>query len=621
MGKLDEVERELHSKEKEDEAELERRMQWRVVFPRTPGQYPTSWTKRGPVPPAAPPPPRRNIAAYFFGGTAVLLIVLAAIFVFIYIRTRGEEASVQILASDTTEAGNVLTIPIVVRNVSRSVLKEGELAITLPQGSLLREGAGDQVPPLRLIKKLNDLAAGEQAVTEISVRFFGKEGEEETVEASYTYRPENLRARFSGVASKLVRITKVPLAISWDIPETLSQGQEVAIKIRYILSSRLPFTRMGLRMEYPEGFFYKDADPKPVLGTTIWQIGNLEPEKEGVITIRGTIGGEEGEVKAFRAALGTFNALTKEWRSFAEANQDVRIAVTPLAVQGFFGKERAGTIKPGQRLRFVATYRNNTSVPLKNITVRAFLEGSILDRTTYFISDNGVVDFATGAVIWGPGNADKLKEVAPGGSDSFTIDVVAKDPPPIKSEADKNLTVKLRTTIEAATIPKELEGTDLRAQDTIEIPVSSKVLFAGKAIYQSLPASGPNPPTVGEKTSYVIVWEIRNFSNDLDGTNVTTTLPPNVAWEATSTAVDSPVTFDPASRQVRWHIGSVKAGTGILTPALGASFPVSITPSIVDSGKSVRLANDSVLKATDSFTKEAVERKETPLSIPQAVLQ
>lgn len=613
MTRIEEVEKKLYGKEKEYEEELERRGKWRVFFPRSPRRLPSSWT--GQQPPTHVPEKNiimRHPGRYFLGAAALLLILLGGVFVFLYLRTKGQEARIEIQSSDTTESGAIITIPVVYRNDSHTTLTEGEIAITLPADALLREQGQDIKPPPRVTKKIEDLKPGEQGVTEISVRLFGQERQDQLIDATYLYRPQNLGARFSAHATKTIRISHVPLSLSWDVPETLSRGQKVDIKVHYILSSNLSFENMALQMEYPSGFEFISADPKPTTDTNVWSIGTLQPEQEGIITIHGKMSGEEGEVKAFRGGLGSFNPSTKEWRPYSESSREIKIAVTPVSIQAFLGEhQREGVINPGQTLEFTYTYHNNTSATLKNVTVKAFFEGSVLDRRTFISRDGGAIDFDTGAAVWGPGNVAKLREILPGEGGELYLSVHLKDPPPIVNEKDKNFTVGVRSTIDVASISEELQGTQLHTEDHIEFKVSSKVMFSGKTLYGSspIPNTGPLPPKVGEKTTYTVLWEVKNFSNDMENAEVTTALPSNVKWENVMVTDGVPITFDSASNQIRWHIGRIPAGTGVLTPTLRGAFQVSVTPAEADRGNAVTLTTESMFSGIDSFTGEAIEQK------------
>lgn len=612
MAKLEEIEKQLYEKDKEAQENLARRTKWHIFFPRARSRTPTIWIpEHAPAPKSGLPLLRRSLA-YFFGGTFLVLILLAGVFVFFYLRAQGREARIEIQSKETMESGSIVTISVVYKNISHTTLRDGEVVLTLPPGSFIRDQGNDIASPPRISKKVNDLGPGEQGIIEISVRLFGQEHQDAAIQAIYYYRPENLRAKFSARGQKSITVIKVPLALSWDMPETLSRGQDVDINIHYILDSTLPFYNMALRMKYPSGFTLVSAEPKMIMNENIWDIGTIRPEQEGIITLHGTISGEEGERKAFHASIGTYNAATKEWKTFGESSKEIAIAIRPLSIEGSLGfnQERQGVVKPGSELKFTLRYRNNTKTIVKNITVKALFEGSALDLLRLNPDNDGVVDSATGAVVWGPGNVVRLRELSPDERGELELKIFIKDPPPITSEQDKNLTVAMHSFISAASIPDELKGIDLTSDDRIEFKLTSKVIFSGKILHRSSPLanSGPFPPQVGQKTTYTIVWEVKNFTNDIINSEVVAALPPNVDWEnITQTDRGTTLAYDKASSEVRWRLGTIPAGTGVLSPTLMGAFQVSLTPALIDRGSIMRLINASRLIGIDSFTKTSVE--------------
>lgn len=609
VTKLEQLEEELYAKDDEAEEKLEKRLRKRMRLPGTLKRLPIAWRADKPAI-AQEGASLSQVLKIFIGALIIFLIVGGAAFIFFFLSTRGQEARIAILGRDEIESAERFTIPVAFKNISTAALREVELAVILPKDAVIFEEGLERPAPPRYIVKIGDLVPEEERTVEIQARFLGSEGEEKEIEAILLYRPENLRAKFSSRATKIVRISRVPLAISWEVPETLSRGQEVEVKLFYSSSARTPFPNISLRLDYPPGFTFSSASPEPSDGDYIWDLGTLNPGDGGVIAIRGTITGEEAEIKAFRAGLGEFNPATQEWRSFAEASREIKIAVTPLAVQGFLS-ERDQFITPGERPSFSVRYRNNTQFIIRNVTVRAFLSGEILNYSTLDVSKGGVFDERTQAIVWGPANVPELRELSPGAEGEFAFSITTRKQPRVASPQDKNLLVTLRTEIETVSPPPELTGTDLASEDVLEVKVRSIILFSGKSLQRSSPIqnSGPLPPKVGSKTTYTISWEIRNFTNDLEDAEVRATIPPNVLWENKIFPADARISYDAASGEAVWRIGEIKAGVGVFTPALVASFQVSVVPALVDVGRSPTLLNESVFRARDTFTGEDREIK------------
>lgn len=616
MGQLDKLEEELYGQGEED---LTKRMRKRILFPGTLRHPKTFWQEETPHEHPQEEPPstiRKTAMKILFGALAVLGIAGISAFVFVYLGTRGSEAEVLIHDRGPIEAGELVTIPITFKNTSQTVLKEAELTIILPSGSILVDERGEAPVPPRIIQKINDVEPGGEGTIEITTRFFGKEREEKPVQAILVYRPENVRARFSARANKSFFISRVPLALTWELPAALTQGQDVTIKVHYSSNAANPFENISLRLEYPPGFTFVSADPAPEIGENIWGIGTVSPDKGEMITLYGTIAGAEGEVKAFRGELGIFNRLTKEWRSYAESSQETKIAVTPLSVQTVMKGARAGNISPGERPEFKISYKNNTSVALKNITLRAFITGDIVDFSTVELNNGAVFDGVTHSLVWGPGGTSELREIAPGAGGEFNFSLQTRPKPMIRTSSDKNLTLRVRAVIESAETPRELAGTKLASEDAVEFKVRTKVIFTGKSLYRLSPIlnSGPLPPRVGAPTTYTISFEIKNFSSDLHNVEIHAPLSANVEWQGITYPSDAGFVFVPGSHEVRWFIGTVPAGTGVLSPSLTAAFQVRVRPSEADRGRALVLVNSPEIVGKDIFTGELIDEKIDDLS-------
>lgn len=635
MSKLDDLEKELYGA---DGKGLDSRLgAKKSLFGLSSGRTPTSWAPKSPLPAKE----RilvlgRSVFKIFLWVLAIAFFAAGATFVFFYFSDKGQEAEIKIQGSGRVESGEVLTLPVVFKNLSRSVLKEAELAIVLPEGTRISDNGLEKKAPPRVIKKLEDVAGGEERAEDIAVRVFGREGEDKIVEAVLTYRPSNMQARFSVKTSKVLTISRVPLAIAWEAPEIVSSGQEVEIKVRYFSESGQSFDNLAVELNYPQGFSYFSADPKPDSGETFWKLGLLGAVAEGFITLRGKISGESGEAKGFQAKLGVWNERTKELTVYSEASHVVEIATSPLTISGTVGGEREFVVSPAETIFFILRYKNNSERILRNVYIRAFLESgfyknleslsgdflpnsgrNMMDFGTFSVDNGGVFDSATQSVVWSPGNLEELRVLEPGGEGQISFSARTRDSFPMRSGQDKNLVLRLRSVVETSEVPAEFEGLSLlKYEDRLDLKSKSKVLFSVKALYRSflIANSGPLPPRVGAKTTYTVFWELRNFSNDLQNAEVKATLPPNIKWENVVAPSSARITFNQSSGEARWAIGSVAAGAGVLSPALTGAFQVSVVPAEADAGRIIKILNESGFLATDTFTKEKIEAEAESLT-------
>lgn len=637
MGKIEELEKELY--EKEEKEELTKRMKKRILFPHTLEKPPTHWEEEK-VRVKEPLPEMRSRRAikFYLWSIAVLVSMGVAAFIYFYLGTRGAEVELHIPFQGTIESGEVITIPFSFKNISQVPLSEVELSIFLPEGAILIEGNVESKPPVRLVRHVADVAPGEEKREEIRVRLFGQEGQEKTVEATLLYRPENLRAKFSQRASHNFLIERVPLAVFVEVPDTLASGQEAEMVIRYTSHARLAFEDMSVRVSYPPGFKYISATPLPNIGETIWHVGVIKPGLDGEIVIRGIMSGEEGALETFVAEVGLFNLLTKDWQSYSEARKETKIAIKPLSVSTLLAGTRDARVNAGETLTFKVQYRNNTAHLLKNITITARPEevfvgaepevirqgAALLELATISATQNGVFNASTRSIVWAPGGTSALRDLDPGESGTFEFRVSTKPKPVVRTSAEQNLVVRVSAQIKVADVPSELKGTDLTHEDKVDFKVNSKLLFVAKTVSRNspIPNTGPIPPKVGEKTTYTVVWEVRNFTSELQQVEVAAAIPPNMVWESIVAPADARITYDANSGMVRWRPGSVPAGTGVITPALSVAFQLSLTPAEADINASPLLAQEITFTGKDVFTgfeiKEEAPALTTRLSDPDS---
>ena len=603
MSRLEELEEDLYGK---DEGAFSGRAKKRVIFPRADAAQETGWTAG-----AGGPAKKKPISAgvrrltLFIAGMGILFLAGGAVFVLLYLGRQAPEAEIRIQSRDFLEAGEEFTIPIVFANTSKTALRDVQLTVVLPEGSIARDDAGIERPaPPRIIKAVSDLAPGEEGIVQIGARIFGKEGDTVVAEAIVSYRPENIRARFSSSAKKEITVASVPLALAWDAPDTVSQKQDVTLRVRLHSTARAILDDMWLRTEYPPGFTFVSGTPKPDAENSFWKIGTLSPAQEALVEIRGVIAGSGGEIKTLRAGAGSYNEFTKIWKPWREAIKDIRVAAAPLSLEIMPREGREHVVVPGERLDIAVQYRNNSSIALKNISVSALIEGVLADHASIVAAHGGVFDSQRGALVWSPGGTPELRSVASGAGGELTFSVSMRGQPAVRTAADKNLTIKIHSQISAASIPEEFEGTALGTEDSVELKVESRVLFSGRAIFHAspIPTSGVLPPKVGQKTAYTIVWEVRNFTNDLENADIRILLPANVKWENAVYPTHAPIAYNAASGEVRWRLGRVPAGTGVLTPARIGAFQVSVVPAPSDAGRILMLAGESRLSAHDEFT-------------------
>ena len=267
MDKLEKLEEELYNTE--GDKDLLRRMREKPLPPPSRGKTPLKWAEEAPQLKTQYGKYMPLVLKLGLGVLGIAAIIGVAVFIFLYLGTRGAEVAISISGREAIESGELIVIPISIRNVSGSMLEEVELTIFLPENSILNENGIEKPPPARLTRKIDNLEPNAEELIEINSRMFGKEGEVQEIKVSLLYRPVNLRAKFSSSAYKNFTIASVPLALNWEVPDELSRGQEVLIRVHYTSNARITFENLSVRLEYPPGFKFKSAETKPSVSENI----------------------------------------------------------------------------------------------------------------------------------------------------------------------------------------------------------------------------------------------------------------------------------------------------------------------------------------------------------------
>lgn len=516
-----------------------------------------------------------------------------------YFGFQKDDLELSLLVKDRAESGEKVTYQIFYKNTTSGMLRDLELVLTYPAGSvpLHDEAKPGVVPRTRVI--IGELASGQGAKIELEARLFGAQDEVKKAEAVVTYRPESSTSRFVAKETAETVIVRVPLVLSLNVPENLSARQEVSLVLDYSSNAQAPFDNMSLGVDYPEGFIFVSAEPRPTQKNSVWAVGSIRPGDTGKITIRGLISGVPSERKIFTARAGVYNSLKDEWTPYQVAEKEAIIAAPLLSVEQRINEERDAIVSLGQSLRVRLHYKNNLDVPLKNVSIEVKLKGGLADPKTIIV-DKGFYQGGTDSIVWNPNSYAPFSELKTGeeGDVVFTVG--------LKSDQIQGSMIISEAIIRSSDHPAGYEGIDFTYADEVTAKVSSKFTLSSRAAYrtQYLPASGPLPPQVGKKTTYVIIWQLANSLNDLAGAEVRARLAPGISWEHAVVPEGQTLAYDANSGIIVWRIGEVSRGAGDTKPAPLIAFRVGIIPAPNQVETSPTLVEEIVAVAIDSFTRQ-----------------
>ncbi len=475
-------------------------------------------------------------------------------------------------------------------------LEETHLIFEFPEHTLFEEGFSRRQEIG--YEKLGDIYPGDEKTFKFKGRFFGKEGEMKTVKALVSFRPKNLKARYDRESAFTTIIKSIPLTFDFDIPSKIEVERDFRFSLNYYSSLNYPLSNLGIRIEYPLDFEFLESDPRG-LGKTEWEISLLNPAEGGRVEIKGKLSGETGQQKTFRASLGIW--LKDEFVLLKEISKSVEIDRPGIFVSQRINNQSQYVASSGDLLHYEIFFRNVGSEPFLDLSLITTLEGNGFDFTT-IKSDLGQFNKGDNFIVWDERDVSNLRFLDQGEEGKVEFWVNLKDGWEISNPAKKNAILK-----NIVLIPKV-------GKKEFETKVNSKLVISQKGYYQDevFGNSGPIPPKVGEETTYTIIWQAKNYFNDVKNVKVKAVLPSNVRLTGKIFPEEESLkfTFDNDSREIIWTVKDseiLEAGTGISNSAPNIAFQVVLTPTSGQIAKTPQVIGRAAITGEDQWTERIVE--------------
>jgi len=423
------------------------------------------------------------------------------------------------------------------------------------------------------------------------------------MQAELRYNPEGITAVYEHTAEQETYIRDHAINLRIDLPKRIVSGQKIDIEVHYSSVTNTVFNELELRLDYPSEFHFSQGLPVPDVGKNIWKIGILPAREAGNIVIRGDIDTPEGSFPTLKATIFAPHPTSHEPVLLGEAQRGIEPQGAPLTVSLTAQDSESPTVNFGEKISYRIDYINTTDIMIPEVVIKAVLEGDIFDLKT-ISSPAGSVVMPGNEIVWNAATAPELGMLEAGetGKLNFTVDLDKL--PVIRTQKDKNFTIKATASIESLKVPIELHDVPIKSESALVIPLKSLISFDAQGMHRDsdIANSGPIPPKVGEVTTYTISWMITNYSNDLKNVRVSAALPPHIRWQDKIVPDSAPITYNPLTGEVIWNIGDMPAHTGILRPAEKVSFQISFTPTAAHIGRLPELISESHFEALDNFT-------------------
>lgn len=501
-----------------------------------------------------------------------------------------DSLKLEILGPEETELLQEIEYIVKYKNNGNTRLDEPELIFEYPEHSLPSEGKS-----LIIIKSSDDLGGaiypGQAQVFSFKARLLGKEGEAKTAKVILSYRPKNLKAPYKSETTFTTIIKKALLTFEFDLSSKAESGKNLKFRLNYFSNTDYPLSNLGIKIEYPSDFEFIESSPVS-LEKTEWDIGLLNKAEGGRIEILGKVRGKVGEEKVFKAKIGSWQE--GEFVLLKEVARGITIVNPALHISQQINGNSELIANPDDSLHYEIFFENIGEETLSDLTLLITLTGSPFDFET-IKAPEGECEAGDNSVIWDWRRVGNLQLLSPQekGKVEFWIDL--KEEWEIENLEDKNPEIKTKVYLS-----QNKEEFVNRVNSKLEI--SQKCYFEDEIFGNS----GPIPPKVGESTTYTIMWQVKNFYNEMKNITVKATLPKEVklTGEIFPEEEAEKFTFDSISRELVWNIEELMVAQGVLNPASNIAFQVSFIPKDNQKGKKPDLISQAKITGEDQWTKE-----------------
>lgn len=484
--------------------------------------------------------------------------------------TQDGKVHLAIAAEDRVASGDVVSVDITYTNTKNVTLSSGTIEVFYPDGFQPQSAQPESSDGRNRSWTIKNVAPGAGGKIRIVGQLVGAKDDTKEFSAVMTYRPSNFSQDFQETAKTSVTITSSIVSLSVDAPTQIASNQELTYKVEYTNTSKNALNNIKMTMTYPDGFTFASASQTPWSENNEWRIDTLQAGETQTLEIKGTLTGDNGATKEFAFQLGlieidnSFDVQVSKTSQIVMVNPSIDLSIDTSEVA-----------QAGDEVAVNVNIKNTSDAKIKDVVVQLSMVGAVDGEAEHTF--------------------DTIKELGAGESKTLTTNIT------LKSAGDNDAEVGLTAVVNEAHVNgSSVTFPDDQAEATIKIGGTLNLSAEGRYFDDDLSkiGSGPIPPQVGKKTTYVIQWSLTNEQNSMDTVRVVTTLPDNVTWEDDAS---SAISYDESTQQVSYTKDSFSAEAEV-----NLRFSVSITPVSSDVNKLMVLTNETTLTAQNTFTDEQV---------------
>ena len=558
--------------------------------------------------------------------TIVILAILSVVgsggyLVYQYFDPLGKPSDKNIIITLETPVGVTPGIPadIVVRitNQNRVALEYANLSLLYPSGTRVGDNSDKDMRDQK--KVFGSIEAGESMEFRTKAIFLGVENEEKELRALVEYRFAGINSIFTKENSRPVRLLAAPINLTVASLKEVNAGQQIDLSLNAVSNTVIALRDVFIRVDYPQGFTFSDASPKPTFGNNIWRVGTLDPSEKYSIQIRGVLEGADTQQRVFQTSVGVGSDKTERDIAtlYTKAISEVVVRRPFIGIKLAFNDKPAGDVLAvyGQSIRGVITYQNNLPTQITNAQIEMTLKGVVLDRTSVLVGRGGFFSSIDNTILWDE-RGDKNLSILESGATGEVGFSFRPLPPVTGNQLITNPVISAEVTVRGKRMSDVSVPEEIKTVLSQNVRISSQAQIAARSVHFTGPFtnSGPIPPKVEQETTYTVIWSIVNTSNNIASGRIRATLPPYVKWYGSVFPSKESITYNKNTNEIIWQPGEIPAGTGIGKPPREVAFQIVFTPSLSQIDLAPRLVTDMFFSGIDTFTNTEITQKITDVT-------
>ncbi|MFM2357634.1 MAG: hypothetical protein RJA61_371 [Candidatus Parcubacteria bacterium] len=527
-----------------------------------------------------------------------------------------KNVDISVVGPVSISGGEDLTLEIVIENKNNTTLETADLLIEYPAGT--RTVTDLQRELLRYRESLGAIESGGVVRRTVTAVLFGQKDSIQNISISVEYRVKGSNAVFSKEKKHEIALTSSPITLTTSYPKEIASGKEFEIAIEALSNATSIIKQAVVKVEYPFGFAFTKSVPQPSASEGVWRLGDLRPGEKRTIKITGKIEGQDNEERTFRFVAGVAserdeNILGVEFISLLETLAIKKPGIgLELVLDG--STNTSVTSTAGGRVSGTVRWVNNLSVPVVNGKVEVRFTGGAFDKASVSVSNGGFYRSIDNTIVWDRNSNPELADMAPGkrGDYGFSFSTASVGGGlPLSNQTVTVGAFAQGSQFSGGSVPEALTSSITRT-----VQIASDIGLNTRIVHSTGPFVnlGTLPPRVEKETTYTIIWNATNSSNDVTGVVMKAKLPSYVNWLNSSVPSQEQMTFNSIDRTITWNVGDLSAGTGFTSTAREVSFQVSFLPSLSQLGTSPEIIGETVITGRDRFTSAFLERSRSALT-------